>query len=165
MLMIFTVLNIVPLTDVVLLLPRGVYCLLLEFCNVLYGKLGVLSCWVGMPKGHSTNKGGDCLHIGDPRECVLYNMASTHHSHHEFNNHFWLHELQRHLKGGHRQWVPLQAGCYLIKAWGGATMYVGSGDLGEGGQLYLQLLFHPLVSSSPHLRALMVVPSLCFPKG
>ena len=89
-----------------------------EVCNVLYGKPGGLSCQVGIAKGHSTNRGGDHLHIGDPRGLVLYNTASTHHSHCRFDDHFWLHELQGHLVGIHRWQVPSQAGCYLLKALG-----------------------------------------------
>ena len=60
------------------------YC---DVCNVLYGELGVLGHWVDMPKGHSSNRGGDYLHIGDPRGLILYNMASTHHNHHGFDGH------------------------------------------------------------------------------
>ena len=140
-----------------------------EVCNVLYGKPGVLSHWADMPKGHSTNGGGDCLHIGDPGDLILYNTASTHCSHCRFDDHFWLCELQGHLKSGHRQQVPLQAGCYLLKAQGWSYHVCWFQRLGWGqisfSQLYLQLLFCPLALSSPHLRALVAVPSFCIPKG
>ena len=103
-----------------------------EVCNVLYGKLGVLSHQAGMPEGHLTHWGGDHLYIGDPGGIILYNIPSTHCSHHGFNDHFWLHEPQGYLKGGHRQWVPLQADCYLLKAQGWSHHVCWFQRLGKG---------------------------------
>ena len=103
-----------------------------------------------------------CLHIGDPRGLILYNMASTHHSHCRFDDHFWLCELQGYLEGDCRWQVPSQAGCYLLKAWGWGHHVHWFWRLGWGWipfcQLCFQLFFHPLVSSSPCLRTPVVVP-------
>ena len=140
-----------------------------EVGNVLYGKLGVLNCWAGTLKGHSTHGGGDHLHIDDPRDFILHNTASTHHSYHGLDDHFWWHEFQGHLKGNCWWWVPSQGGWYLLKAWGWGHHMHWFQRLGWGWisfcQLCLQLLFQPLVLSSPCLRTPVVVPLLWFTKG
>ena len=130
-----------------------------EVSNVLYGELGVLSCQAIIPKGHLTHGGGDHLHIGDPRGLILYNMAGTHCSHCQFDYCFQLCGLQGHLDGGHRWWVPLQAGCYLLEAQGWDHHLPWFWQLGwRWISFCLQMLFCPLVLSSPCLRTLEVVP-------
>ena len=128
-----------------------------------------LDCQAGTPEGHLPHRSGDHFHIHDSWGLVLYNAASTHHSHHRFKHQFWLCGLKGYLKGSCRWKVPLQAGHYLLEAQGQGNYLHWLQRLRWGWVLLwlldLQVLFHPLALSSPCLRTPVLVPLPGLTKG
>ena len=100
---------------------------------------------------------------------ILYNVASTHCSHHGFGYCFWLHVLQGQLERQSQAMDPLQAGCYLLEAWGWGYYLQWFWRFGWGWisfcLLYLQVVFCPLALSSPCLRTPVGVPPFWLMKG
>ena len=59
-----------------------------EVSNVLYGGPWGLNCQVGIPKGHSSYRGSDGVHISNPCGLILHNVTGAHHCYGWLDWHF-----------------------------------------------------------------------------
>ena len=124
--------KVMPLADIVLILPRGSYHLFLlgEVSDILYGGSGRAGHQAGTTEGHPTHGGSNHIHVGDSHGFILNDVASAYCSHCRFHHYPQLHGFHGCFNSGHGQGIPPQAGYHPSEARGWCNLLYQFGRLG-----------------------------------